>query len=58
MSSNPKITQPEHVEFALRSDDSLYWNGEPVTATEGRELLETAGFVRDYQGMTLYAAWK
>jgi ATP-dependent Lhr-like helicase len=34
------------------------WNGQPVTATEGRELLETAGFVRDYQGMTLYAAWR
>ena len=34
------------------------WNGRPVTATEGRELLEAAGFVRDYQGMTLYAAWK
>ncbi len=34
------------------------WNGQTVTATEGRELLEAAGFVRDYQGMTLYAAWK
>ncbi len=34
------------------------WNGRPVTATEGRELLEGAGFVRDYQGMTLYAAWR
>jgi hypothetical protein len=34
------------------------WNGQPVTATEGRELLERAGFVRDYQGMTLYAAWR
>jgi len=34
------------------------WNGEPVTTTEGKELLEAAGFVRDYQGMTLYAAWK
>jgi ATP-dependent Lhr-like helicase len=34
------------------------WNGRPVTATEGRELLEAAGFVRDYQGMTLYAAWR
>ncbi|HZT82469.1 MAG TPA: DEAD/DEAH box helicase [Gemmataceae bacterium] len=33
------------------------WNGRPVAATEGRELLEAAGFVRDYQGMTLYAAW-
>jgi ATP-dependent Lhr-like helicase len=34
------------------------WNGQPVTATEGRELLEASGFVRDYQGMTLYAAWR
>ena len=34
------------------------WNGRPVTATEGRELLEAAGFVRDYQGMTLYAAFR
>jgi ATP-dependent Lhr-like helicase len=34
------------------------WNGQPVTATTGRELLEAAGFVRDYQGMTLYAAWR
>ncbi len=34
------------------------WNGQPVTTTEGRELLEAAGFVRDYQGMTLYAAWR
>src|SRR5579875_1749258 len=34
------------------------WNGRPVTSTEGRELLEAAGFVRDYQAMTLYAVWK
>jgi ATP-dependent Lhr-like helicase len=34
------------------------WNGEAVTASAGRELLEAAGFVRDYQGMTLYAAWR
>ena len=34
------------------------WNGQPVTTTAGRELLEAAGFVRDYQGMTLYAAWR
>ena len=33
-------------------------NGRAVVETEGRELLETAGFVRDYQGMTLYAAWR
>jgi ATP-dependent Lhr-like helicase len=34
------------------------WNGQPVTGTEGRTLLEAAGFVRDYQEMTLYAAWR
>src|SRR5438067_2129409 len=34
------------------------WNGQPVTTTEGRDLLEAAGFVRDYQGMTLYAVWR
>jgi ATP-dependent Lhr-like helicase len=34
------------------------WNGQPVTATEGRELLEAAGFVRDYQAMALYGAWR
>jgi ATP-dependent Lhr-like helicase len=33
------------------------WNGAPVTAGEGRELLEAAGFVRDYQEMTLYGTW-
>jgi ATP-dependent Lhr-like helicase len=34
------------------------WNGRPVTTSPGRELLEAAGFVRDYQCMTLYAAWR
>ena len=34
------------------------WNGQPVMTTDARELLEGAGFVRDYQGMTLYAAWR
>lgn len=28
--SNPNITQPEHVELAIRADSSLFWNGEPV----------------------------
>jgi len=31
------------------------WNDRPVTLTEGGKLLESIGFVRDYQGMTLYA---
>ena len=34
------------------------WNDAAVTATIGRELLEQAGFVRDYQAMTLYAVWQ
>ncbi|MBK7492768.1 MAG: biopolymer transporter ExbD [Nitrosomonas sp.] len=28
--SNPNITQPEHVELAIRADGSLFWNGETV----------------------------
>ena len=32
--STPNITQPDHIEFALRGDASLYWNGEPVTMDE------------------------
>ncbi len=31
------------------------WNGEPATSSPGKELLESAGFVRDYQSMTFYA---
>jgi ATP-dependent Lhr-like helicase len=34
------------------------WNEQPVTTTAGKELLEQAGFVRDYQAMTLYAVWQ
>ncbi len=34
------------------------WNGRPVTTTPGKEYLEAAGFVRDYQGMTWYAGWR
>jgi ATP-dependent Lhr-like helicase len=34
------------------------WNGLPPTTSPIRELLESVGFVRDYQGMTLYAAWR
>ncbi len=26
-SSNPNITKPEHIEFSIREDGSLYWNG-------------------------------
>jgi ATP-dependent Lhr-like helicase len=43
---------------AARKMTVAEWNGQPVTTTAGRELLEAAGFVRDYQCMTLYAAWR
>ncbi len=33
------------------------WNEKTVTATEGKDFLEAAGFVRDYQAMTWYALW-
>lgn len=29
-SSTPNVTKPEHIEFAVREDGSLYWNGELV----------------------------
>ncbi|MDO9051896.1 MAG: biopolymer transporter ExbD [Methylotenera sp.] len=41
-SSNPNITKPEHIEFAVREDGSLYWNGEfiPKEALATRFALE------------------
>jgi ATP-dependent Lhr-like helicase len=34
------------------------WNGQSSTTSPARDWLESAGFVRDYRGMTLYAAWR
>lgn len=35
------------------------WNGRPVLEVgPARQCLEAAGFVRDYQALTLYAAWR
>jgi ATP-dependent Lhr-like helicase len=34
------------------------WNEQPVISSGGRDFLERAGFVRDYQAMTLYAVWQ
>lgn len=48
---------------SLRSTDARHritveeWAGRPVTTTEGKAYLEAAGFVRDYQFMTWFAAW-
>jgi len=30
-SSHVNITKPEHIEFGIREDGSLFWSGEPVT---------------------------
>src|SRR5262249_55746787 len=34
------------------------WNGQNIMQTEGKELLEAAGFVRVFPGMSLYGAWR
>ena len=41
-SSNPNITQPEHIQFALQEDASLYWNGELVTMNQLASRFEAA----------------
>ncbi|HMM47810.1 MAG TPA: biopolymer transporter ExbD [Thiobacillaceae bacterium] len=33
-SSAPNITRPEHIEFGIREDGSLYWNGAAVARAE------------------------
>ena len=30
-SSTPNITQPDHIEFGIRENGGLYWNGEPTS---------------------------
>jgi biopolymer transport protein ExbD len=33
-SNSPNVTQPDHIEFGIREDGALYWNGAPVTQAE------------------------
>ncbi len=33
-SSAPNLTQPDHIEFAVRADGSMFWNGSPVNIAE------------------------
>jgi ATP-dependent Lhr-like helicase len=33
------------------------WNGEPVVSTPGHDMLQSAGFIRELQTMTLYAGF-
>lgn len=33
-SSSVNITRPEHVEFGIRADGSLFWSGEPVSVDQ------------------------
>jgi ATP-dependent Lhr-like helicase len=42
----------EHLATFERRVTVETWNGEPVLDSSGRPLLEAAGFVRDYPGMT------
>lgn len=41
-SSAPNITRPDHIDFGLREDGSLYWSGEQVdmASLPGRFALE------------------
>ncbi|OQW83673.1 MAG: biopolymer transporter ExbD [Nitrosomonas sp.] len=41
--STPNITQPEHVELAIRAEGSFFWNGEPVALEQlASRFSETA----------------
>jgi len=33
-SSTPNITRPDHIEFGIRENGDLYWNGAPVSRQE------------------------
>jgi len=33
-SSAPNVTKPDHIDFGIREDGHLYWNGAPVTQAE------------------------
>ena len=33
-SSSANITKPEHIEFGIREDGDLFWNGEKLTLTD------------------------
>lgn len=54
----PEILKRDQTLAASHRLTVTEWNEQPVAGTPGRELLEAAGFVRDYQSMTLYAAWR
>jgi biopolymer transport protein ExbD len=42
-SSTPNVTQPDHIEFGIRANGELYWNGETVTRQEiGARFAEEA----------------
>ncbi len=42
-SSSPNLTQPDHIQFAIGEDGSLFWNGVPVTMEElGPRFAEAA----------------
>jgi biopolymer transport protein ExbD len=40
--SSPNLTQPEHIQFAVREDGALFWNGEPVSLEQLPARFESA----------------
>ncbi len=38
--SNPNITKPDHIEFGIREDGRLYWNGEKIEETSLPQRFE------------------
>ncbi len=42
-SSTPNLTQPAHIEFGIRENGELYWNGEPISRQDiGARFAEEA----------------
>jgi biopolymer transport protein ExbD len=41
-SSNPNLTQPDHIELGIREDGALFWNGEPAERDALPERLRAA----------------
>jgi ATP-dependent Lhr-like helicase len=54
----PEILKGERLQAAKHKLMVEEWNTQPVASSPGRDFLEAAGFVRDYQAMTLYSTWQ
>ena len=41
-SSQPNVTQPQNVQLAIKADGSLYWNGQPLAASQIASRMSAA----------------